>query len=522
MHLSDFDLRQIDVDYLRTLSPEQLRVVAEKLLLDLKAAREWVNQTPQNSSRPPSSRAPWEHGEADAAPEEELDETRSEEAPREDASSAAREGEPRTAGQAQKAEAVPVRKAGKQPGSPGVGRTQTLAPTERREHVPERCRACGLPFEAGAPAVAYTARQELDLERSPTSAGLRVSVIEHAYYVCTCRCGHVTRAEPQRAAPQPLWQVELSEWHLVGPELLSLILSLTFRLRASRARVQEFLHDWLGLHLSIGTLQHCVLEAGRAVEPLEDQLVEELRQAEVAHVDETAWRQGASPLWLWVFVSAEVSLYLIAYRTAEMLETVLKDAFPGWLMSDGYHVYRTMSRRLRCWAHLIRKARGLAQCLDPPAQRFGQAVLDEMTELMQAVYAARERPGRDLVSACRDEVERLRALCQQHREARHEKARALARELLNDWEAIFQVLAHPELPLTNNEAERALRHWVIARKLSFGTRTAEGSRAYGLLASVIDTCRKRQQVPWGYLAQVIRARRAGQSAPPLPAAAAIG
>jgi hypothetical protein len=316
--------------------------------------------------------------------------------------------------------------------------------------------------------------------------------------------------------------VELSEWHLVGPELLSLILSLTFRLRASRARVQEFLHDWLGLHLSIGTLQQCVLEAGRAVEPLEDQLVEELRQAEVAHVDETSWRQGATALWLWAFISAQVSLYLIAYRTAEMLETVLKDAFPGWLMSDGYHVYRVMSRRLRCWAHLVRKARGLAQCLDPPAQRFGQAVLDGLSGLMQAVYEARESPGRDLVSECRVEVEQLRALCQQHCEARHEKTRTLARELLNDGEAIFQVLAHPELPLTNNEAERALRHWVIARKLSFGTRTVEGSRAYGLLASVIDTCRKRQQVPWGYLAQVIRARRAGQNAPPLPAAAAIG
>jgi hypothetical protein len=206
---------------------------------------------------------------------------------------------------------------------------------------------------------------------------------------------------------------------------------LTFRLRASRARVQEFLQDGLGRHLSLGTLPQCVLEAGRAVEPLEDQLVEELRQATVAHVDETAWRQGATALWRWVFVSTEVSLYLIAYRTAERLETVLKEAFPGWLMSDGYHVYRAMSRRLRCWAHRVRKARGLAQCLDPPVQRFGQAVLEGMTGRMQAVYAARARPGRDWVSACREEVERLRALCQHHREARHEKTRALARERLN-------------------------------------------------------------------------------------------
>jgi len=64
-------------------------------------------------------------------------------------------------------------------------------------------------------------------------------------------------------------------------------------------------------------------------------------------------------------------------------------------------------------------------------------------------------------------------------------------ELLNDWEAIFQVLSHPELPLTNNAAERALRHWVILRKLSLGTRTPVGSRVVALLASVIDTCRQR-------------------------------
>lgn len=133
MHLSDFDLRQIDVEYLRSLSPEQLRVVAEKLLLDLKAARELASQTPQNSSRPPSSRAPWDYGQADA--EGARAEVLEDDTPQEDT---AAEGEPKAVGEVQKAEAAPVRKAGKQPGSPGVGRTQVLTPTERREHFPER------------------------------------------------------------------------------------------------------------------------------------------------------------------------------------------------------------------------------------------------------------------------------------------------------------------------------------------------------------------------------------------------
>lgn len=52
MHLSDHDLRQLDGERLETLTLEPLRALSEKLLLDLKAARERLNQTPENSSRP--------------------------------------------------------------------------------------------------------------------------------------------------------------------------------------------------------------------------------------------------------------------------------------------------------------------------------------------------------------------------------------------------------------------------------------------------------------------------------------
>lgn len=79
------------------------------------------------------------------------------------------------------------------------------------------------------------------------------------------------------------------------------------------------------------------------------------------------------------------------------------------------------------------------------------------------------------------------------------------------------VLDHPELPLSNNEAERALRHWVIARRIGMGTRTPQGTRAFALLASVIETCRKRGVSPWPYLAEVVRQRRKGLPAPLMPA-----
>jgi len=207
------------------------------------------------------------------------------------------------------------------------------------------------------------------------------------------------------------------------------------------------------------------------------------------------------------------------YRSKEILAQVFGEGFGGWLMSDGYQVYRQFRQRLRCWAHLLRKAEGLKQSLNAEARAFGQATHALLSDLIAAIYQAREGPSVDLTPLFRDRLDAFRRLCEQHRDSRHKKTRALAREFLNDWEAIWIVVAHPYLPLTNNEAERALRHWVIARLLSQGTRTEQGSRAFALLASIIDTCRRRNLLPWPYLAKVIAERRKGNPAPPLPAAA---
>jgi hypothetical protein len=57
-------------------------------------------------------------------------------------------------------------------------------------------------------------------------------------------------------------------------------------------------------------------------------------------------------------------------------------------------------------------------------------------------------------------------------------------------------VAHPHLSPANNDAERALRHAVIARRISFGTRTDEGSRFYVAGLSVIETRRNRGFDPW--------------------------
>ena len=110
----------------------------------------------------------------------------------------------------------------------------------------------------------------------------------------------------------------------------------------------------------------------------------------------------------------------------------------------------------------------------------------------------------------------LRRVCHLGKKVEHTKLQALGKEILNDWEAVIAFVKHPELPPTNNEAERGLRHAVIARRIGFGTRTSEGSLAYSSLLSVIETCRLRQINPWIYIAQVLALARKGINSPPFP------
>lgn len=165
---------------------------------------------------------------------------------------------------------------------------------------------------------------------------------------------------------------------------------------------------------------------------------------------------------------------------------------------------------------MIRKARSLAGSFTPHVQGYGRTLLEILDTLMAGVYQAREGPPVELRSTFSAELARLKALGTKMANSQNEKARKLGVEFLNDWEAIFRVLEHPHLPLTNNVAERILRHWVILRRITHGTRTEQGSKTLATMASIFETCRLRNASPLRYVAQTITARRKGLDVPPLP------
>lgn len=519
MRLSDHDLSQLDEEDLLNLPEEVLRRLSIKLLNDLKEARERLKQNSRNSSRPPSSEAAWEKetGAKDATdnPEEERGAE-----PRDAKESSSPQDSGQASRHAEQALSDSSRKPGKQPGAEGFGRQQVLSVTAYESHFPELCACCRGPLDVGA-KTAYTAFETVDIEWiEGNSAGLRLTNTRHTYYEIPCACGHVTRQEPYRTVPQEsLPSIVCGQWRLVGPGLAALIICLAYRMRLSRERIREFLQDWLGLQLSVGTINNTLHESGAAAMSMEDELTEAVLESQLLHIDETSWMESGALLWLWVFSAATVTAYWIAYRSSELIDNLLGQAYGGWLMSDGYQAYRKYPNRVRCWAHLLRKAQGLEESLNKEAQAFGKQTRGLLGTLMAAIREARNSPPEALLTETyQAQLAAYRRLCEHMKKAPHDKAKALATEMLNDWDAIFRILHHPHLPLTNNEAERALRHWVILRRISHGTRTEEGSRSFAILISIIETCRKRQQSPWIYLAAVIYNYRTGLAVPKLPIA----
>ena len=413
MHLSDHDLRQMDEGWLENLPEDKLRQVSARILQDLKEARDRLNRTPDNSPRPPSSRAPWEKGQTEGngpVADKGEDDTKT---CREAVQPPAAGCEPAPGGSPTEQKKKP----GKQPGAKGFGRTQKFAVTGERTHRAGTCTACGDLLPGDAPAQAYAAWDEIDIEVSP-EGGLRLNCTHHTLLDVTggC-CGHVTRSVPWRAGADALWdRVGLSEWRLVGPNLAAVIAMLSLRMRLSRARIRELLHELFGVTLSIGVIDQTIREAGRACAPLEDVLVEEIQQAALVHADETGWPESGVLLWLWALVSASAVLYFIGGRTREMLRNALGEDFAGVLMADGYSVYRAWLNRLRCWAHLLRKARGLKESTDGRVAGVGGEMLDILTKLVGAVLSARASPPPEALTELHGEdIRRLRALCERHR-----------------------------------------------------------------------------------------------------------
>ncbi len=517
--LSPEDLAQLDRDRISGLDKPRLVDLAEDLRNLCLELYEKVGEDSTNSSKPPSSddlssRAKRRKKEHDL---EEAEEAAMDSGEEIDEKSEGDEEKQSRDGSEKKEPEDGKRKPGKQPGTPGFGRSEDAEPERVEEHFPEECVVCRKKLPKPPYPTPYTGHYTYELEKDAEKNQIRIVCALHRYHGIVCECGHENKARPGEGFVSELEgrkrNLKLSENRLIGPMLATFIAALNRKYRMSRNQIRQYLIDWFGFAVSTGTVCQCIREAGVACLPVIDELIEELQEENKIHLDETPWYQKGVFRWLWVAVGEKVVVYIVGSRKKETLLLFITEAFLGWLVTDGYGAYRDWPRRQRCLAHLIRKAIALTKAPGEKVRKMGEWYLREMRALIKTVAE-----GEDGRKECGPILARLKRACNLGSEHDHAKLKSLAREILNDWDAVVAFVKNPDLPPTNNDAERALRMAVIYRKICFGTRTEEGSRSFAAFISVMETCRRRGINPWDYIAKTIARARRGENPTPIPTA----
>lgn len=470
-------------EYLENLSKDNLLLTAKGLVATVKTLNDQLNKCSSNSSFPPSSDKPWQKSNKKSESEE-----------------------PKTNHCCKIG--LPVKTKKKR--DRGFGRTQKLPITAIVNLYPESCGHCGAVLSEDK-CKAYTAYYQIDLKEMDGIGGYSPTNTKYVLFECECSNCQEKSSYKINDYKTSFDNIKLSVWRLIGTTLASVLVFLNKEQGLSIRKVKNVLEELYGIKLSRGVIVRSIHETGLAAEPIEEHLKEELFKSDLLHSDETSWMEHTQGLWLWVYITASTCLFLLGGRTKKMAQEIINDKFHGWLMSDGYNAYRAYKKRFRCWAHLKRKAKGLAESNWIQAHFFGKEVLNLFSTLMAGVYEARSRGcSESIMSQYQKELDDFKNKCIANKNCGHGDTEKLAKEFLNDWDAIFRILDYPFYPLTNNEAERALRHWVIIRKLTQGTRTAPGSRSLTLLASVIATCKLRGIKVLTELKTILTAARSGE------------
>jgi transposase len=390
----------------------------------------------------------------------------------------------------EKKRALAPKRPGRKHGHPGAFRHQP-------HHIDESLEVelCACPH-CGGRAFIDQSRIEQTIEDIPP-VGPRVTRL--TTYEATCvRCGQSVRSS------HPL-QMSLATGAAgvqLGPRALALAADLNKAKGLSMRKTCAILRDCFSLHLSAGGLSQALDRLATKVQSQYHAIAKELRQAPVVHSDETSWWVGGPGWWLWVFVNARSTLYVVDQSRGRCVVTeLLGTNFGGVLVSDCLAIYdEATAIQQKCYAH-HHKAIRQAKALHP---QQGEGFLTEAAAMLRAAVALQGHKAQCDPQRFNDLRQALECKAVQLLDSpRSQSCEEAVRNRLNKQrDHLFTFLDHEGVDATNNLAERQLRPAVIARKISCGNKTKKGARTWQILASLAATCAQRAT---SFIAELARA-----------------
>lgn len=353
----------------------------------------------------------------------------------------------------------------------GFGRVR-MTPTARVIHALKVCPTCAAPLAGGT---IKRTREVIDLPPP------HITVTEHVYLERCCPdCG-------KRCLPPPDLSAVVTGQGRIGHGLTSLLVVLREEARLPVRTIQTLVRTMTGVALSVGAIVGAGQRVARCAAPLVARLAATIRASPVVHLDETGWRENGRNGYVWTASTPDIQLFRHGSREKRMVGTLLGEEFAGVVVSDCYAAYTTDERvHQYCWAHLLRDLDALTarHPQDPVVQGWVEAVATLFSQTTAAVAGTLPQQW----AVRRHAQAHLTQLCQPWTEVEVPQ-RILATRLLRHCESLFVFVTEPGVPPTNNAAERSLRHLVVSRKISGGTRSPLGTQTKMTLASLFGTWR---------------------------------
>lgn len=394
------------------------------------------------------------------------------------------------------------RKRGGQPGHKKHERP--LIPTEACDDVqslkPAECRRCGEKLTGDDPEPLRHQVWELP--------EIKPLVSEYQRHRLDCPCGAKTCAELPEGVSTGT----------AGPRLVALVALLMGCYRQSKRRTALFLEQILGQPCSTGWVVKLQNQATAALRPAYDELATALPRQPTLAIDETPTKEQNNKAWLWTYVADRFTLFAVrGSREATGVSDLLGDEFAGVVTCDRARMYLSLPQLQWCWAHLKRDFQKLIDSGDSRATRLGCRLRAATKCLFKhwADFRAGAISRCALVRRMGAVRRRIEPLLERGAASGHKLFTGMCRELYAHRDWLWTFLKHDGVEPTNNASERALRHAVIWRKLSFGTQSAAGSRFVETMLTIVESCRQQGRRAFDYLVLALKARRAGIAAPSL-------
>jgi len=297
---------------------------------------------------------------------------------------------------------------------------------------------------------------------------------------------------------------------LLGADMTAAVAFLKGGCHMSYTTIQQMFRSLLKLDLSRGMLCKATQKVSRALDTPYQQLLVRLPREDHLGIDETGHHDNGKLHWTWCFQTPDYSVFHIdPSRSGEVLETILGTDFKGLIGADYWGAYRKYARLFKvrvqyCMAHLIREVRFLAEHRTKTLSNWGKQLLDYLKELFQTLH---RRAGYTAKGYARRMAKIKHAfLSRMRRPPNHWQARKLAKRFKGkSAENYFRFLTEPGVEPTNNATEREIRHTVIDRRITQGTRGQAGMRWCERIWTIIATCKKQNRNVYEFIHQSLLA-----------------